>query len=85
MKYLIVGDTIIDENIYLKANGISLETPTMKTEYLSSEINFGGAANVAINLAKCKNNVTFLTSLSSSKIKDLKKKISNLTLKSFEF
>ena len=80
MNYLIVGDTIIDENIFLKASGISLETPTMKTEYLSSEINFGGAANVAINLAKCENNVTFLTSLSSSKIKDLKKKISNLEI-----
>ena len=30
LKFLIVGDTIIDEDIFLIASGISLETPTMK-------------------------------------------------------
>ena len=33
LKFLIVGDTIIDEDIFLIASGISLETPTLKTTY----------------------------------------------------
>ncbi len=31
LKYLIVGDTIIDETVELKASGLSLESPTLKT------------------------------------------------------
>ena len=74
MRYLIVGDTIIDENIFLRSNGISLETPTMKTEYLYNEILFGGAANVAINLGKYEKDISFITSLSLEKISIFKKK-----------
>lgn len=80
MKYLIVGDTIIDENIFVKSSGISLETPTMKTEYLSKETVFGGAANVATQLAGYKDDVTFLTSLSPENIQNLKHIYTNLEI-----
>lgn len=46
LKYLVVGDTIIDENVYLIANGLSLESPTIKTVFDKRSINYGGAANV---------------------------------------
>ena len=52
LKYLVVGDTILDEDIYLKAVGLSLESPTIKTTYDSKRINYGGAANVARFLKK---------------------------------
>ena len=51
LKFLIVGDTIIDEDIFLIASGISLETPTMKTVYDTNRVKYGGAANVARRLA----------------------------------
>ena len=43
LKFLIVGDTIIDEDIFLIASGISLETPTMKTVYDTNRVKYGGA------------------------------------------
>lgn len=46
-RLLVIGDTIIDESLYLKALGLSLETPTMKCEFISRQVHFGGAANVA--------------------------------------
>jgi bifunctional ADP-heptose synthase (sugar kinase/adenylyltransferase) len=64
LKFLVVGDTIIDENVYLKASGLSLESPTIKTNYSHSKINYGGAANVAKFLATFNRDVTFMTSLS---------------------
>jgi len=64
LKYLVVGDTIIDENVYLIANGLSLESPTIKTVFDKRSINYGGAANVAKFLSSFGRNVTFLTSLS---------------------
>ena len=64
LKYLVVGDTIIDEDIFLKAAGLSLESPTLKTTYTTNKINYGGAANVAKFLARFNRDVTFVTSLS---------------------
>ena len=39
LKYLIVGDTIIDEDVSLEAVGLSLESPTLKTTYRNKNIN----------------------------------------------
>ena len=44
LKYLVVGDTIIDEDVYCKAAGLSLESPTLKTTYNMRRVNYGGAA-----------------------------------------
>jgi len=71
IKFLIVGDTIIDEDIFLIASGLSLETPTLKTVYDTRKIKFGGAANVAKQLVNYNVDVTFLTSVSDEYINDI--------------
>ncbi|MDA9930218.1 hypothetical protein N9E91_03145 [Alphaproteobacteria bacterium] len=59
---LLVGDTIVDVDIYLKLIGVSLESPTLKTEKISRSRSMGGAAAVACHLAKLFDKVTFVTS-----------------------
>tara|TARA_B100001996_G_scaffold382948_1_gene376469 strand:+ start:2337 stop:3110 length:774 start_codon:yes stop_codon:yes gene_type:complete len=71
IKFLIVGDTIIDEDIFLIASGLSLETPTLKTVYDTNRFNYGGAANVARRLADYDLNVTFLTSVSEEHVNSI--------------
>ena len=63
LKYLIVGDTIIDETIELKVCGLSLESPTIKTVPDNHFFDYGGAANVAKFLAQEGRDVTFATSV----------------------
>lgn len=60
---LIIGDTIIDHDIFLDAIGLSLESPTLKTIFENEKYNFGGAANVACFAAKLGAEVTFVTSM----------------------
>ena len=62
-RILIIGDTIIDHNVHLKAVGLSLESPTLKTTFHNEIYNFGGASNVARYAAKFGAQVTFITSL----------------------
>jgi len=68
LKYLVVGDTIIDEDVYCKAAGLSLESPTLKTTYNMRKVNYGGAANVARHLHNFNRDVTFLTSIGSHNV-----------------
>jgi len=63
LKYLVVGDTIVDENIFLQAIGLSLESPTIKTIVKERKFDFGGSANVAKYLRKFGGDVTFATSI----------------------
>lgn len=60
-RLLVIGDTIIDEYVDLKAVGLSLESPTIKTEPIDSKIVFGGAANVAKFARKFGMDVDFIT------------------------
>ena len=83
LKFLIVGDTIVDQNIYLKASGLSLESPTLKTVYDYTKTNYGGAANVAKFLSNLGRDVTFLTSLSEEHVFVLEQKNPNLTVVNF--
>lgn len=62
-EILVIGDSILDETVVSTVAGTSLETPTLKTTYDSSKINFGGAANVVSHLLALGCNVTFLTFL----------------------
>ncbi len=52
MKVLVIGDTIIDSDIYVNVIGTSLETPTLKTQYVHEEVKLGGAAAVAKHLVQ---------------------------------
>ncbi len=80
MGYLIVGDTILDETIKLSAIGLSLESPTFKTKFISSSISFGGAANVAKNLSKLGKEVSFLTSISENNSKKFRDEFPKIDL-----
>jgi bifunctional ADP-heptose synthase (sugar kinase/adenylyltransferase) len=60
-KILVIGDTIIDKTVFTEAIGISLESPTLKTKLLSDEISYGGAANVAKNIARLGSECSFIT------------------------
>lgn len=65
VKLLLLGDTIIDHNVFLSASGLSLESPTLKTNFLREEISFGGAANVAKYASLLGAEVTFITSIAN--------------------
>ena len=82
LKYLIVGDTIIDETIELKVCGLSLESPTIKTVPDNHFFDYGGAANVAKFLAQEGRDVTFATSVEYDHVKFLEKSY-GLTVKNF--
>ena len=84
-KVLIIGDTILDKDVYLKAIGLSLESPTIKTSYCGENINFGGAANVARLASRFGLDITFVTYMTSkseeSFLKQNKIKLINLNNK----
>jgi len=58
---LVIGDTILDETIISKVIGTSVETPTLKAQLQSSEVEFGGASNVVKNLLVLGADVTYIT------------------------
>lgn len=63
-KLLIIGDTIVDQYIFSEAIGLALESPCIKTNFVSSQTVYGGAANVARIASHLGAEVTFITSVS---------------------
>jgi len=57
---LVVGDIILDEYIYGSISRISPEAPIPVCKVTSKEHRLGGAANVALNLAKLGQDVTLI-------------------------
>jgi len=72
---LLIGDTIVDRYHYLEATGLSLESPTLKCNKISTRDEYGGAANVAKILSSLGCCVDFFTSINSQEIKNLENKI----------
>ncbi|HBY68778.1 MAG TPA: hypothetical protein DEG69_14155 [Flavobacteriaceae bacterium] len=62
---LVVGDSIIDHDVFCESIGLSLETPTMKTKLLRESNTFGGTANVVSNLLSLGCTVYFVTGVGS--------------------
>jgi|TARA_R100000995_G_C3484500_1_gene126325 bifunctional ADP-heptose synthase (sugar kinase/adenylyltransferase) len=60
-KVLVIGDLILDEYIETEAIGLSLESPTIKTEFISKRIQLGGAGNLVMNLKSLERDVYFIT------------------------
>jgi D-beta-D-heptose 7-phosphate kinase/D-beta-D-heptose 1-phosphate adenosyltransferase len=58
---LVIGDSILDRQVFCNAIGLSLETPTLKTALKKEEFCFGGAANVVNNLLSLGAKVTYIT------------------------
>ena len=64
---LVVGDSILDNDIKCETIGLSLETPTLKTKLLSENYTFGGASNVVTNLLALGVKVTYITPVASDR------------------
>ena len=69
-KVLIIGDTIIDVDLEVKAIGLALDSPTLKTSFVSKSRSFGGAANVAKFAAFFGLDVTFATTMHPQSAED---------------
>lgn len=67
-RVLVVGDTIVDKDIFLDAVGLSLESPTLKTNFISEQKSLGGAANVAKLIGLLGSECTFVTALSDPEL-----------------
>jgi sugar/nucleoside kinase (ribokinase family) len=67
-RVLVVGDTIVDKDIFLDAVGLSLESPTLKTNFVSEQKSLGGAANVAKLIGLLGSECTFFTGLSDPEL-----------------
>ena len=65
MKLLVVGDTIVDVDVFAKAVGLSLESPTLKANFTEKKVRLGGAANVVLHLSNLGADVYFVSALSA--------------------
>ena len=61
-RFLVIGDTILDENVYAIGTGLSLETPTLKGSFRSRCFSLGGAANLVKHLRNFTKQIDFYTS-----------------------
>ena len=62
-KVLVIGDTLLDETYFCKLIGMSLETPTIKTQEQRKELEEGGAYNVAKNITHLGAECVFITAI----------------------
>ena len=70
-NFLIIGDTIVDKTTYTKALGLSLESPTLKAQFINETISLGGAANIAQHLTILGANCFFLTNIVTERFRRL--------------
>ena len=70
-KVLVIGDLISDVYTYTEAVGLSLESPTLKAEYISEKKQLGGAGNLVMNLRALDREVCFFTTFNDSTISDI--------------
>ena len=61
MRVLVIGDTIVDVNVFAEAVGLALESPTLKGEFTDQRESLGGAANLARELTTLGARVTMIT------------------------
>jgi D-beta-D-heptose 7-phosphate kinase/D-beta-D-heptose 1-phosphate adenosyltransferase len=80
-RVLVVGDIILDVTCTTRALGLSLETPTIKTEEIKTVCDFGGAANVVKNILSLGSSCTFLSVCGSGKGREELSKWSHPKLK----
>lgn len=66
-RVLVIGDSILDDYVYAKSAGLSLETPTLLAEQEKEEFLWGGASNVVKNILELGANVGFITLLGEDK------------------
>ena len=60
-RVLVIGDIIRDIQRNCSTVGLSLESPTMKTQFENIKENLGGSANVVLNLLELGSNVDYIS------------------------
>jgi|TARA_R100000027_G_scaffold67466_2_gene66320 bifunctional ADP-heptose synthase (sugar kinase/adenylyltransferase) len=70
-KVLVIGDLITDEYIETEAVGLSLESPTIKTKFISKRKQLGGAGNLVMNLRALEREVCFITAFNDLAITNI--------------
>jgi len=86
LKVLVIGDTIIDEYIFVHPKGRAVKDPILSTEYRSSESYAGGIIAVANHLSTFVREINLVTLIGdqNSKIEFIKNSIKgNTKLKTF--
>ena len=58
-KFLVIGDTIIDEEVYAVATGLSLSSDFERL-FRSRNLTLGGAANLVLHLSNFTKQIDFL-------------------------
>lgn len=61
MRVLVIGDSIVDIDVFAEATGLSLESPTLKGKFIEQRDSLGGAANLSKELSKLGAEVTMIT------------------------
>ncbi len=75
---LVIGDSIIDKDIYVSDLGKSLETDSTKTKYIDQSIKLGGASRLVNFISTFDVNIKFFTNLEEqyySKFNDMFSKL----------
>ena len=75
---LVIGDSIIDKDIYVSDLGKSLETDSTKTKYIDQSIMLGGASRLVNFISTFDVNIKFFTNLEEqylSKFNDMFSKL----------
>lgn len=63
LRVLVIGDTIIDQYIYIRPKGRAIKDPILSAEYVSDEIYAGGVLAVANHVQSFVKDVTLVTIL----------------------
>lgn len=87
LNVLVIGDTIIDEYVFVTPKGRAIKDPILSVEYLNQELYAGGVLAVVNHISSYVNNVQLVTMLGDkdSKIDFIGDSVGkNVKIKSFE-
>lgn len=79
-RILIIGDSILDTDVYIEDAGKSLETETLKAKFKKETTDFGGASRVIKFLSKFNVNVDFYTNMELNYFQNYSNEFSNINL-----
>lgn len=77
---LVIGDSIIDIDIFVSDLGKSLESDSIKTKFISRSLFLGGASRVVNFISKFDVNIKFFSNLEEQYFKEFKNSFSKLEI-----
>lgn len=86
LKILVIGDTIVDQYVFVRPKGRAIKDPILSAEYIRHETYAGGILAVVNHLSSYVNNIELVTIIGDekTKLKFIEENISsNVNLKTF--